>query len=77
MEGFVFVSAVGAGEDGCLGVHGFTVFFGFFDFFGDFLVVFAVEDASRNDKGADEDEDYGEDGFPGDFVGEDALGGEE
>ncbi len=77
MEGFVFVGAVATGENGHLGVHGFAVFFGFFYFFRDFLVVFVMESGFYNDSQADDDEEDGEDGFPGDIVVEDVLGGQE
>ena len=77
MENFIVVDTVAAGEDGYLRVHGLVFFFGFFDFFRDFGVVFAAEDAFYNNGEADDDEEDGEDGFPGDFVGKDFLGGEQ
>ena len=71
MEGFVIVDAVGAGEYSHLGVHRPAGFSGFFDFFGDFLVVFVFEGASDDDGEADDNKKDGEDDFPGDVVVED------
>ncbi len=77
VKDFIFVGAVGAGEGGELGVHGFAVFCGFSDFLCDFLIVFTVEETPYDNGKTDGDEEDGEDDFPGDIIRKDILGCEE
>ena len=77
VKDFVFVDAISAGEGGELGVHGFVVFCSFGDFLRDFLVVFAMEEASCDNGKTDSDKKDSEDDFPCDIVGEDVLSCEE
>ena len=60
-----------------MGIHGFAVFCGFFDFFGDFLIIFVFENAFDDNTETGDDEEDGEDDFPGDIVVENILSGEE